>query len=312
MLRWIVGVLLLLLSLAAASVYWLFYESHPPSAGSFPLDLTQLRKEAESLPGDGPISIEVESIYHSAVPEISMVSGAGWRNQLQVRNSYRLVYRDRSIIIDTGADEKSATEIKWTTRYDRDAWSRMQQALIQADVIIFTHEHADHIGGLLQSPNWRQLMRKALINDAQLKNRPHGTIWPSGSTKLVSPISYQGVKAVAPGVVLISAPGHSAGSQMIYVRRADGREYIFMGDAASSLDNVRLVRPRSRYVMVTGGHEDDRDEIFRQTIALNRLWKTEPQLALVPGHDAAAIRQMERQGLLKHGFTAEVSKGKPD
>jgi glyoxylase-like metal-dependent hydrolase (beta-lactamase superfamily II) len=90
---------------------------------------------------------------------------------------------------------------------------------------------------------------------------------------------------------------------MVYVRQADGREFLFAGDAASSLDNVRLVRPRSRYVMVFGGHEDDRDAVFRQTSAMKKLMDANPDLTLVPGHDEAALLDLENQGLLKRGFS---------
>ena len=78
-----------------------------------------------------------------------------------------------------------------------------------------------------------------------------------------------------------------------------------MGDTASSLDNVRLLSPRSRYVMMTGGHGDERDAVFMQTIALKRLSKAVPSLTLVPGHDAVALQAIENAGLMKHGFTTK-------
>ena len=43
-------------------------------------------------------------------------------------------------------------------------------------------------------------------------------------------IDYDRLYAVAPGVVLVSAPGHSPGSQLVYVRLADYREVLLVGD----------------------------------------------------------------------------------
>jgi glyoxylase-like metal-dependent hydrolase (beta-lactamase superfamily II) len=36
--------------------------------------------------------------------------------------------------------------------------------------------------------------------------------------------------ALAPGVVLIQAPGHSPGSQFVYVQLANGQEILLIGD----------------------------------------------------------------------------------
>lgn len=302
--RVLLGGLLLLVFGSLGVFYWLFYDNTAPSEGEFPLDLAALRAEANAIPGPGPSDIEVETIYRSIIPRISMVTGSDWSDMAMVRNSYRLVYSDASVILDTGLGEAEATEgDAWLDTYHPDAWERTQDALLNASAILVTHEHCDHIGGLLSSPHWRQLLPKAILSTAQFDNVPECTVWPEGSREGFTPLAFDDIRGVAPGVVLIRAPGHTRGSQMIYVRREDGHEFLFTGDTATALDNVRLVRPRSRYVMITGGHEDVREDVFLETIAVHRLTEEAPELTIVPGHDEAALLDLERAGLLKRGFS---------
>ena len=70
--------LFLVLSVFAAATWWMFYENSPPDETSFALDIEALREAAASIEGEGPTSIEVETIYLGELPRISMVTGTDW------------------------------------------------------------------------------------------------------------------------------------------------------------------------------------------------------------------------------------------
>lgn len=108
--------------------------------------------------------------------------------------------------------------------------------------------------------------------------------------------------AIAPGIVVLPAPGHTPGSQLVYVQLKDGREYLFVGDTASLADNIRLLRPRSRYVM-SNMSGDDRSAVFLQSRAIQGLLNTESQIYLVPGHDASETESLVDRGAIDRGFT---------
>ncbi len=287
----------------AVAAYWLFYDNLLPKEGKFPLDLAALRAAAGPV-GAGPLRIEIEQLSHSNAPRIAMVAGTDWETVDLVRASYRLVWPRRSVIVDT-ANPFAIAQQKGARCYDPAGWARLLRAMDEADAIVVTHEHADHIGGLMAAPDAARLLAKARLTpeqvDADGRSEPYR--WPTSVRARYRPLVYRGLYAVAPGVVLVHAPGHTPGSQLVYVRRADGHEFLFAGDAASMLDNVRLQRIRSRYVTsYLGNHADDRRAVMLQTMAMHRLVTETPALTIVPGHDGATFEALIRRGLLVRGF----------
>jgi glyoxylase-like metal-dependent hydrolase (beta-lactamase superfamily II) len=101
--------------------------------------------------------------------------------------------------------------------------------------------------------------------------------------------------------VLIKAPGHTPGSQIVYIKRADGAEMLLLGDVAWHERNVDIVRERARLVTQFMLRED-RDAVMLELKELNRLRAAEPKVAMMPGHDAGSLAQFVEGGLLEVGF----------
>ena len=114
------------------------------------------------------------------------------------------------------------------------------------------------------------------------------------------PLRYDGLLALAPGVVLIKAPGHTPGSQMVYVSRADGGELLFLGDVSWRQRNIEYVRERPLFMTLLIG--EDRHAVLAEFKALHALMQREPGIALVPGHDGPAVQKIAATGLLQAGF----------
>jgi glyoxylase-like metal-dependent hydrolase (beta-lactamase superfamily II) len=120
------------------------------------------------------------------------------------------------------------------------------------------------------------------------------------------PLAYERVLAVAPGVVLVKAPGHTPGTQLVYVRTRHERELLFIGDVAWHTDQLAKLHYRPRLVtdLFLG---EDRRAVLAQFRALHDLMRAHPQLLVVVSHDREQRERLIAQGLLREGLEGTVS-----
>jgi glyoxylase-like metal-dependent hydrolase (beta-lactamase superfamily II) len=306
-LRWGGYALVALVGVGALAYWWLLVESHRVSPGSHAIDIAQVRRLADAQAGEKPQLIRVETVAHLAAPRTIVVAGDGWeRTDLPV-SSYELVYRDHVAIVDAALDTSVARSMT-ATGFDSAAYSRVSAALARAALIIATHEHPDHVGGLLAQPDVKKLLGSTRLTREQvaelranIDSVPFaGLHLPSNLFDGYRPVDYARYQAVAPGIVLIKAPGHTPGSQMVYVQRADGAEFLFVGDVAWQMRNIETQREKARLANLMAGEE--RSEVREELAGLTRLHAADPGIHMLPGHDAAAIDSFVKSGLLVKGF----------
>ena len=244
--------------------------------------------------------MRVEKVAAFELPSVAAQGGFDWSPMTMTASSFQVVLPTDTIIIDAAFNAQQGASI--SARIDEDAYARMDMALAQATQIVVTHEHSDHIGGIVAYNDPQGIARALRLNKEQLENLPRYDItWPAALSDY-APIEYTDMLAIAPGVVLIRAPGHTPGSQMVYVKREDGRELLFIGDIGWSLRNVETGKGRPRLLSQFMLNED-RDAVFAELAMLKALHEAEPDLLIVPGHDVAAVDTLVADGAMQKQFS---------
>lgn len=303
--RWLsitlVVVVLLIVGIGGAYWWYLGDGSPPANLPAYSFDIAAVRAKADELPGGKASDIRVETVATADHPVGLSVAGEGFGNISMGAFSYQVILPTDTIIIDTAFAPKQAPSALFSN-YDADAEARMDAGMGEATEIVVTHEHADHIGGLAdfysKVPDIATAIRltkeQVAHLDPQLPNA--GTVFSD-----ITAIEYEQYLAIAPGVVLIKAPGHTPGSQMIYVKREDGRELLFTGDIAWMMRNIDTGKGKPRAISDLLLHED-RNAVFAELATLKALHAAEPNLLLVPGHDVAAVQALIASGAMTQGF----------
>ncbi|HWA18597.1 MAG TPA: MBL fold metallo-hydrolase [Devosia sp.] len=294
----VLGVIIIALGIG---YWWYVGDGNPPATlPAYTLDMAAVRAKAEELPGGKATDIRVETVATFTFPAVASIGGDGWNGKAMGAFSYQVILPTDTIIIDTAFN--AAIGASLGAKIDDEAYARMGVAMADATQIVVTHEHSDHIGGIVAFPEPQAIAKQLRLNKEQAEGvARYGLTLPPALAE-VAPIDYADMLAIAPGVVLIRAPGHTPGSQMIYVKREDGGELMFIGDIGWSLRNVETGRGRPRLLSQFMLNED-RDAVFAELETLKALHAAEPNLLIVPGHDVAAIDALIAAGAMEAGFS---------
>ena len=266
--------------------------------------LDAVRSVAARVPGRRALRINVVKFGESRRTKNVSVKGAAAEPSVQARTAFQIVFADGSIMVDSGMDQQVHTFFGRGVdeAYDPTAAAQVERALKSARLIVFTHEHADHVAGVIHTPLAAELAPKAMLTRVQLQTLLTTPQVPeikldaqTASRYLV--FDYDTYFPLAPGVALIKSSGHTPGSQMVYVALESGKDYLLIGDVAWHMDDVRLVAWKDAPWIT-----ENREAVMDELRWLNDLSRTSRDLVIVSSHDDDQRKALIQRGVLGDRF----------
>jgi glyoxylase-like metal-dependent hydrolase (beta-lactamase superfamily II) len=271
-----------------------------PQAQIWTANLDEIRQTARLIPGSPPLRVNVLKFAESRRAKKFSVKGAPDEPSVQARTAFQIVYPDGYIMLDSGMDQQVHNFFGRgvVEPYDREAAKEVERAVRGARSIIVTHEHGDHVAGVVHTPFAAELAPKTILTREQIRTLLTNPQMPeikltAEAASRYKVVDYEKYLPFGPGIALVKAPGHTPGSQMIYVVLASGREYLFIGDTAWHMDGVRTVKGKDAPWI-----QEDENTLLAQLTWLNGLYKTEKNLFIIASHDDEQRQELVKQGIL--------------
>jgi len=272
---------------------------HAPAYSDALLD--KARAAARAVPGDLPRSLRFLKFAEFKTPLSGAVGGAGDEIVEGAYTAFQVRYPGGWVMVDAGVDRQVETDTTVTIHQDR--YQRIQDALRGANLIVVTHEHYDHVAGVIHTPARDLIAPKTILTRAQVqslraglpRNSPLLHLAPTDAAQYIV-IDYEKVYPLAPGMVLVKAPGHTPGSQMVYVQLDSGQELLLIGDIVWFMAGIerRLQKPAA----ISRELREDRHALQQQLEWLSGLSQRQ-HIVLVNCHDDAWFESLVNQGLLQ-------------
>jgi glyoxylase-like metal-dependent hydrolase (beta-lactamase superfamily II) len=266
--------------------------------------LPDIRATAALIPGRRPLRLNILKFAESRRTKNFSIKDAPADPSVQARTAFQVMYADGHIMVDAGMDQQVHRFFGRGVEepYDSEAAGQVARALTTARLIVVTHEHGDHVAGVIRTSRARELASKTILTRTQVQallttpQMPEIKLTEEMAARYLV-VDYERYFPLAAGVVLIKAPGHTPGSQMVYVALESGREYLLIGDAAWHMDGVRLMKGKDAPWIT-----EDQSTVMSQLKWLNELSRSEPGLVIVASHDDEEHAELIRKGILGGRF----------
>lgn len=268
------------------------------------LSLTSLPGEAAGLRFTLVKTSETETL------DAFTVEGGDWTEKAIADHVAVLIeHHAATLLFDTGLGrqvDSQFQEIPWWERkllqYGpvQPVRDRLDADGIRVDRILLSHTHWDHASGLADFPEVPVWAPYEEIKFSQIAVPP--AILPSQFSHAVKwvPFAFQPEPFMGfpesldlfgdRSLVLVPLSGHTPGSVGLFLTLDDGRRFFFTGDASWRLEG--FTGPKEKFWFSRRLVDQDRDATRQVLEQVHALLEREPELVVVPAHDANVHKQL--------------------
>ncbi|PAU66351.1 MBL fold metallo-hydrolase [Pseudomonas sp. PIC25] len=268
------------------------------------LSLTSLPGEAAGLRFTLVKTSETETL------DAFTVEGGDWTEKAIADHMAVLIeHHAATLLFDTGLGrqvDSQFQEIPWWERkllqYGpvQPVRDRLDADGIRIDRILLSHTHWDHASGLADFPEVPVWAPYEEIEFSRIAVPP--AILPSQFSHAVKwvPFTFQPEPFMGfpesldlfgdRSLVLVPLSGHTPGSVGLFLTLDDGRRFFFTGDASWRLEG--FTGPKEKFWFSRRLVDQDRDATRQVLEQVHALLEREPELVIVPAHDANVHKQL--------------------
>lgn len=215
------------------------------------------------------------------------------------------------LLIDTGFGQEIDSQFKkmpllfrWGTSYEKKTPAIIQLAKVGYDTknlrgIILTHVHWDHVSGIADFPNIPVLLpadEHQFINSGgavtavarSLANVVYKEYGFEEKPYLGFAKSYD---VYGDGsIVIVSAPGHTPGSIIVFLVVPNGRRYAMIGDLVWQREGITEREEKSWLLRTIADYEPAK--VRENILLMAALAVRFPEIIIVPAHDARGFAEI--------------------
>src|SRR5580658_5915364 len=137
----------------------IFTVGRPPAraqddAPGWRASLPYIRATAALIPGRRALRVNILKFAESRRTKNFSVKGAPAVPSVQARTAFQVMFADGHIMVDAGMDQQVHRFFGRGVEepFDGEAAAQVEHALTTARLIVVTHEHGDHVAGVIRSP----------------------------------------------------------------------------------------------------------------------------------------------------------------
>src|SRR6266705_6367227 len=142
-----------------------------PADSLWSVRLDEIRQVAAMIPGRRALRINVLKFAESRRSKKFSVQGAPDEPSVQARTVFQVIFADGYVMLDAGMDQQVHNFFGRgvVEPYDLESAKQVEHAVRGARAIIVTHEHGDHVAGVIHTPFANELAPKTILTRDQVR-----------------------------------------------------------------------------------------------------------------------------------------------